>query len=79
MKIQNSAQDQIASLIAKNMPIQIMDFKFSEGIQNRVQKLVNNKKEGILTSSESKELDKLLAYDLLIGLAKSKAYKSQRN
>jgi hypothetical protein len=37
---------------------------------------VNNKKEGIIIPSESEELDKYLAYDLLIGLAKSKAYKS---
>jgi hypothetical protein len=39
MKLHNSAQDQIASLIAKNMPTEIMDFKFSKKLQNRIQKL----------------------------------------
>jgi hypothetical protein len=71
----NTAQEQIASLIAENMPNQIMDFKFSEELQNRIQQLVNNKKDGVIITSESKELDKYLAYDLLIGLAKSKAFK----
>jgi hypothetical protein len=69
----NTAQEQIASLIAENMPKQIMDFKFSEELQNRIQQLADNKKDGVITTSESEELDKYLAYDLLIGLAKSKA------
>jgi uncharacterized iron-regulated protein len=76
MNKSNIAQDQIASLMAENMPKQILSFKFTEELQNRIQKLVNNKKEGKITLSESKELDKYLSYDLLIGLAKSKAHKS---
>jgi hypothetical protein len=75
MNNHNSVQDQIASLIAENMPKQILSFKFSEDLQIRIQELVNNKKDGVITTSESEELDKYLAYDLLIGLAKSKAYR----
>lgn len=75
MKYQNSAQEQIASLMAENMPKQVMSFKFSEELQNRIQQLVRSKKEGLISVLESEELDKCLLYDLLIGLAKSKALK----
>ena len=71
------AQDQIASFIAKNMPIQIMAFKFSKELQIRIQQIVERKKEGTISISETEELDKYLSYDLLIGLAKSKACKSE--
>lgn len=71
----NSAQEQIAILIAKNMPKQILSFKFTEELQNRIQQLVDRKKESTISISESKELEKYLSYDLLIGLAKSKACK----
>ena len=72
----NPAQDQIASLIAKNIPKEILSFKFTKELQNRIQQLVDRKKKGTISISELKELDKYLSYDLLIGLAKSKAYKS---
>ncbi len=58
------------------MPKQILSFKFTKELQNRVQQLVNRKKDGTISIPELEELKKLLSYDLLIGLAKSKAYKS---
>lgn len=75
MNVINSDQEQIAILITKNMPKQILSFKFTEELQIRIQHLVDRKKESNISISESKELDKYLSYDLLIGLAKSKAYK----
>ncbi len=68
-----SAQDQIAAMIAEAMPEKILAFKFVPAIQDRILQLVNLKKEGNLTASEKDELDRYLAYDLLIGLAKAKA------
>jgi hypothetical protein len=74
MVASNSAQDQIASLMADVMPEQVLHFKFSPTIQARIVKLVDQKKASILTFEEADELDKYLMYDLLIGLAKARAY-----
>ncbi len=59
------------------MPNQILSFKFTKEIQDRIQLLVGREKIGIISISEFEELDKCLSYDLLIGLAKAKAYKTQ--
>jgi hypothetical protein len=73
MDILLSAQDQIAATIAASMPETILALKFSSSIQERVEVLINLKKENKLSATEKEELDKYLAYDLLIGLAKAKA------
>ncbi|WP_051398066.1 hypothetical protein [Runella limosa] len=70
-----SAQDQLATLIADAMPAQILHFKFSPTIQRRIEQLVEKKKQVPLSLEESEELEKYLTYDLLIGLAKARAYK----
>lgn len=70
-----SAQEQIANLMADFMPEQILNFKYSEPIQTRIEKLVAKKKENNITNLELEELEKYLTYDLLIGLAKAQAYK----
>jgi hypothetical protein len=72
------AQDQIAALLADAMPERILSFKFSDAIQERIQSLTDRKKIGTMTASEQEELDKYLLYDLLIGLAKARAVKSER-
>ncbi len=70
-----SAQDQIADLMANTMPEKIINFKFSTAIQNRINILVEKKKDTSLNLSENEELEKYLMYDLLIGLAKARSYK----
>jgi hypothetical protein len=70
-----NAQDQIAALMADAMPQQILAFKFSPSIQTRIELLVEKKKDGLISDKERDELDKYLTYDLLIGLAKARAYK----
>lgn len=70
------AQDQIASLMADIMPQQILSFKFSGDIQKRIFSLTTKRKKGIITSAESEELEKYLTYDLLIGLAKARAFQA---
>ena len=69
-----SAQDQIASFMADVMPQQILSFKFSKDLQRRIQLLTDMKKNGTITNSEAEELEKYLNYDLLIGLAKARAF-----
>ena len=69
-----SAQDQIASFMADVMPQQILSFKFSNDLQRRIQLLTDMKKNGTITNQEAEELEKYLNYDLLIGLAKARAY-----
>lgn len=70
-----SAQDQLAALMANAMPEQILAFKFSVSTQQRIEALVEKKKATGLTHNEAEELDKYLTYDLLIGLAKARAYR----
>lgn len=69
-----SAQDQIATLMADTMPQQILNFKFSDDIQERIELLVIKKKESIISDIEMEELEKYLMYDLLIGLAKARSF-----
>ncbi len=68
-----SAQDQIANFIADAMPERILSFKFSASVQQRIEILVNRKKEGKITNTEREELERYLLYDNLIGLAKARA------
>ena len=70
-----SAQDQIAAMMAEAMPEKNLAFKFIPAIQERIFQLISNKKEGKITPSEKDELERYLAYDLLIGLAKARAIK----
>ena len=67
-----SAQDQIAALLADSIPDKILAFKFAPSIQQRIEVLVN-KKKGNISLEEKDELDRYIAYDLLIGLAKARA------
>jgi hypothetical protein len=69
-----SAQDQLAELMADAMPQQILAFKFSPDTQQRIEALVDKKKTGTLPADEQEELEKYLMYDLLIGLAKARAF-----
>ena len=68
-----SAQDQIAAFLAEAIPEKILAFKFAPSIQKRIELLVNKKKDGEIIPEEEEELDRYMAYDLLIGLAKARA------
>ena len=79
MTASRSAQDQIANFLAEAIPEKILAFKFDAPIQKRIEELVYKKKEGTVTPAEKEELDRYLAYDLLIGLAKARASTLVRN
>ncbi len=69
-----SAQDQIAAFIANAMPQAVLQFKFDGAIQDRIFLLTQKKKDNLISSDENEELEKYLVYDLLIGLAKARAF-----
>ncbi len=75
MSATTSAQDQIADFLADAIPERILAFKFSSGIQKRIEILVNRKKEGAISGPENAELEHYLLYDNLMGLAKARASK----
>jgi hypothetical protein len=63
----------IADIVAQLNPTQIVAMKASNKMSERVEELVNKKKEGLITLAESFELERFLALDLFISLAKVRA------
>ena len=63
----------VASIIAQMNPEKIVQLKASKLMSERVENLVFRKKEGTLTLDEASELERFLALDLFIGLAKVRA------
>ena len=63
----------VASLIAQMAPEKIIKLKASKSMSERVENLVYLKKEGIISVDETAELERFLALDLFIGLAKARA------
>lgn len=62
-----------ADLIAHMDPEKVMALKASTQISERVEELVERKKNQLITTEESSELERFLALDLFIGLAKARA------
>ncbi len=67
------AYDEVASILAKLDPIKIVTLQPSEESCKRMSHLLETNRNGKLTSEESYELDRLLALDHLIALAKAHA------
>jgi hypothetical protein len=65
----------IAEVIARLNPEQVVSLKAPEGISERVEELVTRKKDGIISIDESIELERFLALDLFISLTKARARK----
>lgn len=65
----------VADLIAQMAPDKVIKLKASKLMSDRVEKLVRQKKEGTITIEEAMELERFLALDLFIGLAKARAHK----
>ncbi|GGD40946.1 hypothetical protein GCM10011514_01280 [Emticicia aquatilis] len=63
----------VASLIAQMNPEKIVKLKASNVMSERVENLVFRKKNGTITLDETSELERFLALDLFIGLAKARA------
>lgn len=63
----------VASLIAQIAPEKIVKLKASNVMSERVENLIFRKKNGTITLDETSELERFLALDLFIGLAKARA------
>ena len=63
----------IADSIAMLNPSQLLTLKASKAMSERVEELVFKKKDGIISEEEASELERYLAIDLLIALAKARA------
>lgn len=64
----------VAGVIAQMNPEKIVTLKASKAMSERVERLVYLKKQGIISEEESNELQRFLALDLFIGLAKARAH-----
>ncbi|WP_428665630.1 hypothetical protein [Runella sp.] len=63
----------VASLIAQMNPEKVVALKASKQMSEQVEKLVVLKKEGTITLEQAAELERFLALDLFISLAKARA------
>lgn len=64
----------IANVIAQMNPSKIIGLKAPKSMSDRVEFLVNRKKDNVITLEESNELERLLALDLFISLTKARAF-----
>lgn len=67
------AYDEIAAALAGLDPQKVIELRPSESAQNRLRELLDKNREGALTADERYELDRMLALDHLIALAKAHA------
>ncbi len=67
------AFDDVAEVLANMNPAKILEMRAPDNMSERVEELVEKKKNGTLAIEEATELERYLALDLLIGLAKARA------
>jgi len=63
----------VATTLAQLGPQTIVQLKASAPMSARVEDLTARKKDGLITTEETTELEQFLALDLLISLAKARA------
>lgn len=63
----------IADVIAKIAPSKIIELRPSSSMQERVNELIQKKKNAQISGEESTELERYLSLDLFITLAKARA------
>jgi len=67
------AYEEVAEFLAKLDPEKLLEIKPSAEVQYRVEELIEKRKESGLTPDEQYELDRYLALEYLISLAKARA------
>jgi hypothetical protein len=67
------AYDEVATMLANLDPSKIIELKPSESSIQRLSYLLERNRDGNLTANETYELDRMLALDHLIALAKAHA------
>lgn len=66
-------QETVEFMATGPKPEQIVSFKPSEKMEERVRELIFREKEGLITEDEKKELDEILFFDHIMRLIKSRA------
>jgi hypothetical protein len=64
----------VADIIARMDPTKIIGLNAPKTMSDRVEILVNKKKDSVISMEETCELERLLALDLFISLAKARAH-----
>lgn len=67
------AYEEVADFIAALDPSKLFGLKPSSTVQARVEELINSKKENGLSTENQYELDRYLALEHLVALAKARA------
>lgn len=67
------AYEEVAEFLATLDPKRLLELRPSDVVQSRVEVLIDNKKNNILTSDEKYELERYMALEHLIALAKVRA------
>jgi len=63
----------IAEVIARMNPQEVVGLKAPQLMSDRVELLINKKKDGVISLEEASELERFLALDLFISLTKARA------
>ncbi len=63
----------VADILAEMAPSKIVEMQSSKAMSKRVEDLASKKRAGTITNEEAIELERYLALDLLITLAKARA------
>ena len=68
--------DEIVDFIASGTtPQSVIDFHLSESAQERLEDLIYNAKNNVLTKEDKRELDHFLTIEHILTLAKAKAHR----
>lgn len=63
----------VADILANMAPSKIVEMRPSKAMTDRVEELVDKKKEGAISWEETLELERYLALDMFINLAQARA------
>lgn len=66
--------DEIAELLANMNPAKVVQFHASKEAQQRLEELLEKNKEGMLTEDEKIEIERFMAVEHIVRLAKARAH-----
>ncbi len=72
-----SAYDQVATILAKLGPEEVMKLKASDEMQKQFELLMKKSRENIISIEEKDELDHYLVLERLVRLAKIRSYQAK--
>jgi hypothetical protein len=66
--------DELAELLANMDPAKVIQFHASKKSQKRLEELLEKNKEGVLNEEEKIEIERFMAVEHIVRLAKARAY-----